>query len=194
LEQWTLGKWILYNLGVMLTISVANFLYSRIIIFGYIQWDLLPHMIYGTFMIGIIPICVLGGISILIQEKKFQGIAKRINQKQTIRDIALKTDDRRLFKIPVRQIKYVEALQNYVLVGYVDSNGQFKKMTERATLKNILDDLSGGAIVMSHRSFLVNKDAIISTSGNAQGLILQLTDCDRTIPVSRSYVAAFRSD
>lgn len=193
LENWTLGKWVLYNLGVMLTISLANFLFARILFFGFIEWGLLPDMMYGTFMIGIIPIAVIGGLSLLIQEKKYQGIAADINQHQTVH--ANKIEDQRLlFDIPFSRIQYVEALQNYVYIGYVDAEGQFKKLTERAALKNILEEVKDSTIIKSHRSFLVNREAIISISGNAQGLLLQLSKSDRTIPVSRSYVASFRGN
>lgn len=191
-ENWTFGKWILYNLGVMLTISLANFLFARILIFGYIDWELLPAMIYGTFMVGIIPIIVLGGLSLFVQEKKYKGIAKHINQQKIINSDDHLTDTHFLFDIPLNRIRYVEALQNYVSIAYIDSHGQFKKMTERATLKNILDEIAGSSIVKSHRSFLVNRKAIVAISGNAQGLLLQLSESDRTIPVSRSYVSVFR--
>lgn len=192
LDQWTFGKWILYNLGAMLVISLANFLFARILIIGFIDWSLLPQMIYGTFMIGIIPIAVLGGVSILVQERKYQNIAKDINR--TKKTTNSKGDENRtLFEIPLNRIKYVEALQNYVHIGHLDEDGQFKKITERATIKNVEEATSGSSIVKAHRSFLVNKKAIVHISGNAQGLLLQLSDCNKSIPVSRSYVAAFRN-
>jgi len=192
LEKWTLGKWILYNIGVMLVISLANFLFARILFFGFIEWKLLPAMMYGTFMIGIIPISVIGGLSLLIQEKKYQGIAADINHHKKV-EPDKREDERLLFGIPLSRIQYVEALQNYVYIGYTDAGGQFKKMTERATLKNILEEVTNSSIIKSHRSFLVNRDAIVSISGNAQGLLLQLSESDRTVPVSRSYVASFRA-
>ncbi|MEQ8424029.1 MAG: hypothetical protein RIA63_04915, partial [Cyclobacteriaceae bacterium] len=133
LEQWTFGKWILYNLGVILTISLANFLYARILLFGSIQWELLPDMMYGTFMIGIIPITVLGGLSIFIQEKKYQSIAAHLNQQKGTHSPGADSNEGFLFEIPFGQIKYIESLQNYVSIGYVGSEGQFRKKMERAT-------------------------------------------------------------
>ncbi len=193
LDQWTFGKWIIYNLGAVLVISLANFLFARILIIGFIDWSLLPQMVYGTFMVGIIPITVLGGISILIQERKYQSIAKGINQQKTPLQESNTNEDRTLFEIPLNRIKYIESLQNYVYIGHLDNDGQFKKITERATIKNIEEATSGSPVVKSHRSFLVNVNDIINISGNAQGLLLELSDCDRSIPVSRSYVDLFRS-
>ena len=101
-------------------------------------------------------------------------------------------DNQYLMNLASHQIRYIEALQNYAKIGYINSTGQLIERTERATLKSILNEVEGSPIVKCHRSFLVNREAIISTSGNAQGLLLTLSDCDKTIPVSRSYVPAFR--
>ena len=93
---------------------------------------------------------------------------------------------------PISHIRYIESLQNYVTIGYVDETQQFKKQTERATLKGILQTVDKNAIVRTHRSFLVNQQAIVETAGNSQGLLLTLAHVDKKIPVSRSYVSTFR--
>ncbi|MEM8886826.1 MAG: LytTR family DNA-binding domain-containing protein [Bacteroidota bacterium] len=192
LGKWTLGKWMLNNLGIMLVISLVNFLFARWVFFGFIQWDLYPAMLYGTFMIGIIPITVLGAFIVWQQERKFMDIAANMNQTSLSAQPEDLKDEQRLFDIPSKQIRYVQGLQNYVTIGYVDGEGMFKKKTERATLKQILESYPDGGIVRSHRSFLVNRQAIISASGNAQGLLLQLAQCDKKVPVSRTYVSVFR--
>jgi len=190
--SWTFGKWILYMLGIILTISLANFLFARLVFFGFIEWRLFPQMIYSTLMIGIIPLIIIGGISLNIKEKKYKSIAAQINLQKEFISVDNSADNRSLFDIPVHQIKYIEALQNYVHIAYLDPDGQLKKVTERATLKQILEETSGSSIIKAHRSFLVNQKAIVSISGNAQGLLLELSDSDRKIPVSRSYVPIFR--
>ena len=191
-KNWTFGKWLINNMGLMFFISLANFLYSRLIFFGFIQWDLFPAMLYGTFMIGLIPFSMLGGINLLKQERKYQGIASEINQKKNNKTESLTKEDAVIFDIPIKQIYYVEALQNYIKIGYINTNGQLTERTERATIKWIMEQTKGSSIVKCHRSFLVNRQAIISTSGNAQGLLLTLSNCDKIIPVSRSFVADFK--
>ncbi len=193
-QNWTYGKSIIYNLGLMLFISFANFLFARLAIFGYIIWSLLPDMIYGTFMIGIIPVIAIGAFSLLKAERRHLQLAAEINAHKS--DITPETDSSHqdaLFDIPVRQIRYVEALQNYVKIGFLDASGQHVTKTERATIKQILEEVKGSSIVKCHRSFLVNRDAIISTEGNAQGLLLSLSDCPSAIPVSRSFIPSFRT-
>ncbi|MEQ9426902.1 MAG: LytTR family DNA-binding domain-containing protein [Cyclobacteriaceae bacterium] len=189
--NWTLGKWILNNLGTMLFISLANFIFARLIIIGFIDWSLLPTMIYSTFMIGILPITALGGFMVLKGEKKYQQIAQEIN-KRTVADVNNDPNEAQIFQIPINRIKYIEALQNYVKIGHVTSEGEFKIQTERSTLKEIEQAIRNSPIIKCHRSFLVNKEAINSASGNAQGLLLTLVECDKTIPVSRACVPYFR--
>lgn len=192
LEHWTFGKWIMNNLAIILTISLANFFYARLLLFGFIDWELFPAMIYGTFMIGIIPVMVIGGLSMVIQEKKYQSIARDINRQKAAQPNTPVGDAGLLFDIPVNQIQFVEALQNYVSIGYLDPEGQFRKQTERATLRHVLEETTGSPIIKTHRSFLVNQNAITSVTGNAQGLLLELNNTDKKIPVSRSFIPVFR--
>ncbi len=196
-RKWTYGKWIIHNLGLMLFISLANFLFARLAIFGYIIWELLPDMIYGTFMVGIIPTLGLGAFALFRSERKHLDIASEMNS----RTPALSSEERikdakaegSIFDIPLTDIRYVEALQNYVKIGHITNSGECSSKSERATLKQILEQTHGSSIVKSHRSFLVNRDAIVSTEGNAQGLLLTLADCPTTIPVSRSFIPEFRT-
>lgn len=143
-------------------------------------------------MIGILPVTLLGAWLLSQQEKKYQGIANEINQ-TTPSQSNSSADGISIFDIPIHQIKYIEALQNYIKIGYLNDQNELKIQTERLTLKEVIGKTEGSPITKCHRSFLVNKEAIISISGNAQGLLLSLTDCDKTIPVSRSFVPQFRS-
>jgi len=97
-----------------------------------------------------------------------------------------------VFDISVEKIRCIEAMQNYVNIAYLNVDGEFLERMERATLKSILDKELGGSVVRCHRSYIVNKTAISSISGNSQGLLISLKNCDKKIPVSRSYVSIFR--
>lgn len=190
--KWTFWKWILNMLGIMFSISLANFLYIRLLLFGFIEWNLFPNMIYGTFMVGIIPVIAFGAWSLHKNERKYQDIATEINQLKSGVAGNGKGDKLLIFEVPADQVRYIEAMQNYAKIGYIDPEGNLKISTERATLKQILSAAKGSRIVKCHRSFLVNKEAIIATAGNAQGLLLTLADCNKVIPVSRSFVPSFR--
>ena len=90
------------------------------------------------------------------------------------------------------QIRYIEALQNYAKIGYINTEGQLKEQVERSTLKGIIQQIADTSIVKCHRSFLVNRDHITQVTGNAQGLQLTLADCKKSVPVSRAFVSVFR--
>lgn len=191
-EHFTLGKWFLHSLATILTISFANFLYIRLSFFGYIDWQFLPDMLYGTLIVGIFPIAAIGTFSMIRQENKYQTIAEEINQYGIAQAEKNELEEISIFNISAHQIRYVEAFENYVKIGYVNSNKKVIEQTERATLKAVLEQVKGSSIMKCHRSYLVNREAIVSTSGNAQGLLLSLSDCGKLIPVSRTYVSIFR--
>ncbi len=186
------GKWNLYMLGVLFMVSLGNFLYARIIIFGYIEWQFFPAMIYGTLMIGFFPILMIGWFVLRRKEKKYQNIALELNTENP--DVQDERDSQRsIFDIAINRIRYIQAFQNYVRIGHVNEQGTTSELTERATLKSLMDEVQGNTLVRCHRSYIINRNAIVSTSGNAQGLVLTLSECDKEIPVSRSYVATFRT-
>lgn len=187
----TFGEWILHMIGFMLTISLVNFLFARSL-FGTMRWEFLPTMILSTFAIGIFPTVILGLLSLRLLEKRHQELSERFNLRHRDSARSLQDDDRKIFDIPVNRIRYIEALQNYVRIGYINDQGVLTEDTQRITIKSILEDLTDTPVIRCHRSFLVNRDAVISCTGNAQGLLLSLADCVRTIPVSRSYVSIFK--
>lgn len=151
-------------------------------------------MIYATLMIGIIPLGALGGLAIVIREKQNNSIAAHINERSQLRR-SIPTDlDKLIYDIPMNRIRYVEAMQNYVYIAYLDAEGRLTKTLERTTLKSILELSADTTIYQSHRSFLVNREAIESVRGNAQGLLLKLSDSDKPIPVSRRFIPYFRDN
>ncbi|GAB5554260.1 MAG: hypothetical protein Sapg2KO_38510 [Saprospiraceae bacterium] len=190
-KNWTFIKWVGTNLVIMLFISLANFLFARLVLIGYIDWQFFPQMIYSTLMIGIMPMTILGGYKMSKEEKKNQAIAETIlPERWKISDNS--RNESQLFEIPFGQIRYVEALQNYIKIGYVNEQSQLKERTERATMKHVIQQVENSSIVQSHRSYLVNKTSIEKVEGNAQGLLLSLKDCEKLIPVSRSRISLFK--
>jgi hypothetical protein len=188
--DFTFGRWIIYFVGAMLLISLANFIFVRLLLFDDIQWALYPPMMRGTFAIGLFPAIFFGGLALLQQERKYQTIATKINQQTPYS--RMPNTKQSIFDIPIEQIRYVEAMQNYVKVAYVDSGNTLREHTERTTFTKVSSELLSKTILRCHRSFLVNRNFILSSSGNAQGLLLTLAACDKKIPVSRGYISAFK--
>lgn len=188
--DFTFGRWIIYFAGAMLFISLANFIFVRLVLFDDIQWSLYPPMIRGTFAIGLFPAIFFGGLALLQQERKYQTIANKINLQTPYS--RMPDAKQSIFDIPIEQIRYVEAMQNYVKVAYVDNGNTLREHTERTTFTKVSSELLSKTILPCHRSFLVNRNFILSSSGNAQGLLLTLVACDKKIPVSRSYISTFK--
>ena len=187
----TFARWILYFCGAMLFISLANFVFIRLVYFGDIQWSLFPYMMRGVFAIGLFPIVLLGALALLKQEHKYSKIAAEVNQEQANKQAVELAADTVICEIPVDQIRYIEAMQNYVKIGHLSHDAQMSEKVVRESLKNILE-IANHNLVRCHRSYLVNQDKVLSAAGNAQGLWLKLSDCEKEIPVSRSFVSVFR--
>lgn len=190
-KNWTFFKWLWNNLMLMLIISLANFLFARLVLIGYIDWQFFPQMVYGTLMIGSIPFTILGAFKMKKAEQKYQAIARAIPT-SVISNPKEQQEGSQLFGIAFSQIKYIEALQNYVKIGYLNEQDKLKERIERTTMKNILSQVEGSSIIQCHRSYLVNRTAIEKVDGNAQGLLLSLSDCDKRIPVARSKISLFK--
>ncbi len=79
-------------------------------------------------------------------------------------------------KIALRDIRYVEAMQNYVVIHTT----QGKHMT-LVTLKSVEERLPVGRFIRTHKSYLVAKDKITSVEGN------QIFMDTQVIPISRHY-------
>lgn len=79
-------------------------------------------------------------------------------------------------RIAVRDIRYVEAMQNYVLIY----TRQEKYMT-LVTLKSVEERLPTERFLRTHKSYLVAKDKIDSVEGN------QIFVGEQVIPISRHY-------
>jgi DNA-binding LytR/AlgR family response regulator len=89
------------------------------------------------------------------------------------------------------QLLFVESVGNYVDVHWLNLS-QPQKTVLRSTLKEIETGLTDyPQFFRCHRAFLVNLNTVSHTEGNARGYQLTLTGTYATVPVSRSYLAAF---
>jgi DNA-binding LytR/AlgR family response regulator len=85
-----------------------------------------------------------------------------------------------LVKLKLKDIVYVEALENYVTV-----NTKEEKFTIHFTMKAIESQLPSSLFTRVHRSFIINKSMIQAIKENS--LDLKLGDTMKSIPVGKSY-------
>jgi DNA-binding LytR/AlgR family response regulator len=85
-----------------------------------------------------------------------------------------------LVKLKLRDIIYIEALENYVTL-----NTSTDKYTIHFTMKAIENQLPSGVFIRVHRSYIVNKTMIQSIKENSLDLLIGNTL--KNIPVGKSF-------
>jgi DNA-binding LytR/AlgR family response regulator len=85
-----------------------------------------------------------------------------------------------LVKLKLKDIIYIEALENYVTLTTNDD-----KFTIHFTMKAIENQLPSGIFIRVHRSFIINKSMIQTIKENSLDLIVG--DSLKSIPVGKSF-------
>lgn len=198
--SWTLGKWILTSIILIVWIGLGNYLFVNWLMdwraMGYFSF---LRMIGYTSLIGIFPVALSGVLIQLRETQKNEESASDISENlksslevgQTM--VTLEPENGVELRVNASDIRYVEAMQNYVTVWFVQ-NGKVEKEVLRTTLTAIEKQLENTDVIRCHRSYLVNVDCIETVSGNAQGLKLKLESItDFEVPVSRSFIPQVRA-
>ncbi len=198
--NWTLGKWIIFSFVLVVWIALGNFLMVNMLS-GWRAMDYFSflRMIGYTSLIGIFPV-VLSGVIIQLRatqqnEESATDLAQHLHpeKQKTEQTISLEADNGSTLTLKVADLRYIEAMQNYVNIFHINAKGLQKEVL-RSTIASMEQRFGGTDIVRCHRSFLVNADQIDKVAGNAQGLRLQVNGIDgQEIPVSRSYIPMLRA-
>lgn len=192
-DSWTLGKWILQSIVLLLWIALGNYLFLLALSEGNWERYSLAGMLLNTLIVGIFPVIFSGLVS---QVKAASTNEKLASQTQIKRDTTVAEKNAAILKVNEVEIQegnilFAEAQQNYVAIYYKDGNN-VKKELYRITLKE-LEDLLGSDIVRCHRSYLVNLKQVENVKGNAQGLRLSMVGfTEKMVPVSRSHLGLFK--
>lgn len=198
--SWTLGKWILYMLGLLLCISFGNFFYVLWLYPEYTAFDLdnFLNMAYATISLGLIPVFFTGFViqrrAEKINTEAATAIEKRKPQPVQERQVTLVSHNgKQTLTAKENEILWLESRQNYVTVFHLKHNA-VTETTLRNTLKSMGEQLPAATFLRCHQSFIVNTDLIEKAEGNAQGLRLTLRGAAGTeVPVSRRYVNDLRA-
>lgn len=94
-----------------------------------------------------------------------------------------------LFKANLSNIICFEANDNYVVIYFINSAGEFDKAMERISLKKIEDLLQqlNANFARIHKSYIVNPSKVAQVKGKAQSHKLKLDQLSTLIPVSRNF-------
>jgi len=198
---WTLWKWLLQSILMVSWIAFGNNLLQLLLFGGDVgnirQW---AQVWQATITLGSIPIFVSGlfvqmrAIKSNVQQASVIKLPVRQAAQDAVVEFSLNSNEP--LHVAVKDLLLVEAMQNYVMM-YVREEGSVSKHMVRNTIVNTLAQFQkkdANNIIRCHRSYLVNIDEIGKVEGNAQGLKLTLNQLsDRLVPVSRSFIAEFKS-
>lgn len=194
LPSWTLWKWILNMLILIVLITVGNFVFMNWWT-GWIGLDLqsLLNVLVNTALVGIIPVVFIG---LLVQNRENKKNALEAD-KISLPNAASPTTGSNVVIEGIdyleHEIRFIEAQQNYVSIYFV-KEGQLQNKVVRTTFRNLEELLDGSSVIRCHRSFFVNKKDVVEVKGNAQGLKLALRDLpEKSIPVSKSYTQVVKA-
>ena len=92
------------------------------------------------------------------------------------------------FALPKESVLYVETADNYINVNYIDGDHICTRII-RNTMKAMETQLQDHGFVRCHRQYLVNKAKIKSISREKDGVVIHLKDCDRVVPIGKTYAS-----
>ncbi|GAB3640237.1 LytTR family DNA-binding domain-containing protein [Spirosoma arcticum] len=213
-DRWTVGRHILQTLFVLFGISCSNQLILELL---HVGGPTFGQMYLLVTAIGFFPIML--GVFVAEQRRLKRNLAhaQTLNNQLAHRGepsqmapipsqptpqpppdgvpaqrlLLLSENGKERLSLLPDQLLYVESVGNYVDVHWLNVN-QPQKTVLRSTLKEVETALTGyPQFFRCHRAFVVNLNMVSHTEGNARGYQLTLTGTSITVPVSRSYLAAF---
>ena len=196
--SWTFDKWTAYMATLMLTIAVANYLLFLAITDSSFSLSIFLEVTKHTAAIGLFPVVLSGYANQLWVLKQAATLPNACDNLETGTQgasilLTCKKENQQLLVQP-DDIRYIEAKRNYVVVCHISKGNTIERTILRNTIANIQHQVADTSLRRCHRSFIVNATHVVSAAGNAAGLKLRLKNLpSTTIPVSRTYLASFRS-
>ena len=202
-RNWKIWKEFISLIWVIFTIGLGNAIYTSIVFDFYFKAGISFYIQFQifTFVVGIIPITVL----IITKQKyllqKHANSADILNKNLQEKHESTQNNPIRFFadnekesiNFYINNFYFIESSGNYIEIHIMEEDRILRK-TFRSTLKRALDFfVDSPEIVQCHRAFIVNTSKIINSSGNSQGLRLNLENSNIEIPVSRGYVNTIKN-
>ena len=121
-----------------------------------------------------------------LQNENSKLISTSLSKSNTQKKLLIKSENDSIeLQIHPSDLIYLKSDGNYVEVFFLDS-GSIQKKLIRNRLKTIQTQLPNEIFIRCHNSFIVNGNYIVKIEGNARNLELQLKNCEKKIPVSRT--------
>lgn len=199
-ENWNVQKEIIAVVSLLLLIGTGQFLIRDIIYDNPNNWSFryLLEECGHTLLVGALFSFVFVPLNFNRLYRSTQRHAGQLqftpNEDAPVQEtyIAIQTqvkaDD---FILDVGHLLFARAEKNYVEF-YLRNEVNSYKLLKRISMKELEAKLTHLPFLMkTHRSYLVNLQAVEAISGNAQGYKLKLKYHDELVPVSRNLIPAF---
>jgi len=192
-ENWTVGKHILWNGWMLLTIAILNLIYSNIVgISNFTALNILSSLAQ-VVLVGLFPItCIILIDHTRLYRKNMRKVQelreqlKKQSQNSSERIVLQSSNSDDRLQLNPNELLYITSADNYINVVY-RVHASTKQKLLRGTLTHVADTISHSHIVRCHRSYIVNLRKVIDISGNARGYNIVLRNTDTNIPVSQTY-------
>ncbi len=89
-----------------------------------------------------------------------------------------------LLELRKSEILYIQSVENYIEICFVDAREKLVSKTFRQTLTNVHQQLP--FLEKCHRSYLVNLNNVSGITGNSQSAKISFRNIDKEIPLSKS--------
>lgn len=195
LKKWILLSEIIYIWGLILTISILNYIYfSTVLMDLSFNIVILLYMICYTFLIGIIPatVLILINYNIFLRSQLNSFIDTQKGDDDLEFTITNQLTREKDLNIKLSEFVFAEADKNNVKIYYLSAN-ELKCKSIKSTITSVHEELNHCNLFRCHRSFIVNLSKIESAKGNSNGYMVKLHPYKNPIPVSRKYVGEFKS-
>lgn len=113
--------------------------------------------------------------------KHYENVMSSIVPDKSNNEILFIKDSKQIFQLPVKEIAYLEAMDNYTLL-YTSKD---QKYVMNGFLKDIIDKISNTGIIRIHRSYAIAKQHIKQIEENTVSV------GTRILPISKSYRDSF---
>lgn len=201
IDGWSLKKELVFALGILLLVGLAQFLLRDLIYVNPLNWsyhyffeEVINTLLAGS-LLAVLVISVNLNLQFFKNSERALVINNLIKEPKSLQDnipVLIETDVKaESFTLHSNELIFVKAEGNYIKVWMLDENSS-KSILKRITLKEFGSKLYNlPNIIQVHRSYILNTNFIDKVSGNAQGYKISLKNCSEIIPVSRNYITNF---
>jgi hypothetical protein len=187
INNWTLGKSLIWNILITICIGVSNYFYMILIFDQVFVIKYFFYSIWTAILVGAIPVTISYITS-------FNKIYKTALEKAAVspeevlweNEVVIRAGNpKNEFRCNPKSIVYLCSNDNYVTIVTVKADVQ-SKTTIRGTLRSAESELRKcRRLLRCHKCYIVNLDFVERLTGHNQNMKIKLFPSGTEIPVSR---------